>query len=177
MIKRKPLPGADHLRAVFRYEPRTGLLYWRRRKDASKAWNARFAGRLAGCQHRFCVLVKLVGYGSLLAHRVIWKMVYGDEPEEIDHIDRDPCNNRLSNLRRATRRQNMWNVRGNGRSGYKGVSLHRPTGRWRARIKVNGKEICIGYFTDPKAAHRAYSRAANEHFGAFACTGSGARDP
>jgi len=89
----------------------------------------------------------------------------------IDHINHDAMDNRRSNLRAATHSQNMWNKskqRGNYTSIYKGVAWYQKTGKWRARIYYNGKEILIGYFDDEKAAAMAYDEKAKELFGEFA---------
>jgi hypothetical protein len=163
----KPLPSADYLRATFRYDRRTGELYWRWRADAKPNWNARFAGRPAGCRSSGRVTVSIKGYKLLRAHRIIWKMVHDQEPEEIDHRDGDPGNNRLANLRAATRLQNLRNRRTRpGASGYRGVA--RRGRRWRARIIVGRRDVHLGTFDDPAEAHRAYRRAARILFGDFA---------
>jgi len=90
----------------------------------------------------------------------------------IDHRDGDVTNNRWKNLRRATASQNNANRRRprHNTSGYKGVSLCRQSGKWRATIGSNGKTIKLGKFTSPKAAHRAYRAAARKLFGKFART-------
>jgi hypothetical protein len=163
-----PLPSAAVLRAMFRYDPVRGRLYWRRRADRSRRWNTRFAGKPAGCvQHGF-IRVYVPGCGNSRAHRIIWKMVYDEEAEVIDHVDGDPANNRLSNLRRATRAQNNWNRRRNPRfrSRLRGV---RPRGkRWVASIAVNGRSIFLGQFDSAADAYFAYARAARRYHGDFA---------
>jgi hypothetical protein len=166
-MRAKPLPSAEYLRATFRYDRRTGQLYWRWRADVNRVCNARFAGRPAGTRLGAQVGVTLKGYGVVRAHRIIWKMIHDQEPEEIDHRDRDPSNNRLANLRPATRVQNVRNRRmPPGASGYPGVSLRH--GRWLARITVDGREVRLGSFDDPAKANRAYRRAARRYFGEFA---------
>jgi hypothetical protein len=163
------LPSADDLRALFRYEPDTGRLFWRRRPDAPAQWNTRNAGRRAGCvvngRRRIAIGGKI-----FMDYRIIWKMLHGEEPEVVDHIDGNPRNNRLSNLRAATRRQNSQNARGFGSSGFKGVSYIRARKRWVAQICVNGRSICLGSFRCPLDAHAAYVRAAKKYFGVFART-------
>jgi hypothetical protein len=165
----KPLPSAEHLRALFRYDPRSGTLYWRRRADLGATWNARYAGRPAGTSGGGRVMVLVKGFGALQAHRVIWKMIHDHEPAEIDHRDGDPGNNRLANLRAATRGENARNRRSRpGRSGLRGVI--RRGSRWAACISVNGRPVRLGTFDDAAAAHRAYCCAARTLFGGFART-------
>jgi hypothetical protein len=109
-------------------------------------------------------------------HRVILSRMIGrplSKTEITDHIDGNPLNNRRANLRIATIAENSQN-RGKARtnkSGVKGVSRHRGTGKWRAVIGVNGKQIHLGLFTTPEAAHEAYTAAAEKFHGEFANTG------
>jgi hypothetical protein len=87
-----------------------------------------------------------------------------------DHRNHDTLDNRRANLRKCTRGENNKNQRipRNSTSGYKGVHRVKESGRWRARINVNGKRIFIGDFTSPEAAARAYDTAAIKHHGDFA---------
>jgi hypothetical protein len=86
----------------------------------------------------------------------------------VDHRDGNGLNNRRSNLRPATARQNMQNrrIQSNNTSGYKGVG--RQWNRWRATIQIDGRQVHLGTFGDPADAARAYDAAAREHFGEFA---------
>jgi hypothetical protein len=93
-------------------------------------------------------------------------MVHGTDPHEVDHIDGNPHNNRLDNLRDATRVQNMRNTRRPpGVAGLRGVS--RRGRRWIAGIFVAGRKIWLGTYDTPDQAHAAYRQAARRHFGAF----------
>ena len=88
----------------------------------------------------------------------------------VDHIDNDPKNNKLSNLRWATSKENQGN-RSKGKntsSCYKGVSWHSKNKKWHAQIKLNGKKYHIGSFKNEEDAARAYDEKAREHFGEFA---------
>lgn len=78
---------------------------------------------------------------------------------EIDHINGDGMDNRRINLRVCTHSQNMLNMKITSRntSGYKGVHFHKKLNKWRARICVNGRKICLGVFSDIKEAAKAYS--------------------
>lgn len=92
-------------------------------------------------------------------HRLIWLWHYGYFPEHgLDHIDRDKLNNRIENLREASPSCNQRNTetRANNTSGVKGVSWCKRARKWRARIKINGEDIHLGYHDDPTeaVAHR-----------------------
>ena len=93
---------------------------------------------------------------------------------EIDHHDLNKLNNRRGNLRSATRSQNKGNCGKpiTNKSGFKGVSEDKARGKWRARLKLNGREIFHERFpgTDAgkKIAALAYNKAAIKHFGTFA---------
>lgn len=88
----------------------------------------------------------------------------------VDHRNGDGLDNRRSNLRKATAAQNTWNRRlsSNNRTGYKGVQFYPNKGRWRAQIRVNRRQISLGYHDTIEQAAAAYNEAALEHFGEFA---------
>lgn len=104
--------------------------------------------------------------GNIGMHRV----VAGAAPGEIvDHINRDPLDNRRENLRVCSQRDNARNRRGwlTGKSQYKGVSYDRERCVWAAAITVNRRAVFIGRFEDESAAARAYDAAAQHAFEAF----------
>ncbi len=89
---------------------------------------------------------------------------------DVDHRDGDGLNNRRTNLRPCTDIQNGGNqkIAKNNTSGFKGVSWHKPTGKWIAHVYINRKQVHLGLFADKIDAARAYNLAAVEHFGDFA---------
>ena len=107
-------------------------------------------------------------------HRVVLARELGRElepGEQVDHIDRNTFDDRIENLRLATNAQNGANQgkqKGTCSSKYKGVCWYKRTKKWRAYIKVNGKQIHLGCFTDEMDAASAYDEAAMEYFGDFA---------
>jgi hypothetical protein len=108
-------------------------------------------------------------------HRLIAERIYGPLAPGVcvDHINGDPLDNRRTNLRLASRRQNNMNSakRSTSKCSYKGVSYvpnHSKARPWLARIIVNKKNIFLGHFTDELSAAKTYDEAAKIHFGEFA---------
>lgn len=101
-----------------------------------------------------------------LAHRLVWFYVNGVWPQgDIDHINRSRSDNRISNLREATRSQNVFNSdNSRNTSGFRGVHYAKKQGNWIAQIKVDGKGMHLGSFDTPEQASLAYQKAAGEHF-------------
>lgn len=160
-----PLPSQADLVAKLTYDPASGALAWR--VDIASTCPA---GTPAG-------MITAKGYLRLkfngkayLAHRVIWKMMTGDEPpNQIDHIDLNKANNAWINLRSASNSQNHMNRKEIGHHGLpKGVSFHRRIGKYQARIKLDGVRFHLGYFDTVDNAVTAYRSAAVEKFGSFA---------
>lgn len=111
----------------------------------------------------------------LYMHREIMKYTLNPEPCTlnpnlfIDHIDRNPLNNRRSNLRFCTPRQNCFNQRPKlGTSKYKGVCWHKKQKAWAAIIEMNGKATHLGFFRSESDAAKAYDAMAKKIFGQYA---------
>ena len=109
---------------------------------------------------------------KMAAHRLAWLFGHKEDPgdKQIDHINSDRADNRIANLRLATQKQNMSNLRKRDgtTSVYKGVSWYKRKRKWIAQIRINGKSTHLGCFHDELAAHMAYCQAAQKHFGEFA---------
>lgn len=88
----------------------------------------------------------------------------------VDHINRNPADNRKANLRICTQKQNCRNqgLSKHNTSGLKGVSWYKKTSKWRAYIEVDGKRISLGLYFTKKEAADAYDKAALEYYGEFA---------
>ena len=89
----------------------------------------------------------------------------------VDHMNNDTLDNRRENLRTCTQAQNNANYVLNtkrNKSGYKGVSFHKPTKKWRATLSFGNKQIWGGLFSDPKEAAKKYNEMALKYFGSFA---------
>lgn len=106
----------------------------------------------------------------LLMHRLITGLQHGD-PHMVDHQNRNGLDNRRENLR-VTLDQNPQNIgkRKDNSSGYKGVSFHKGSGKWQARIRLKGKSTCLGFFPSAESAALVYDAAALEYHKAFAAT-------
>jgi hypothetical protein len=169
---RRILPDRDLVRQLLDYDPATGVLTWRPRKH-DRAWSARFAGRQAGHVTRKKYRRIKIGDAIYLAHRLAWLHAKGEPvPHELDHIDRDKMNNRISNLRAATQSQNRANIPAHksNKLGVKGVFLDEH-GRYLAVLVINGRRKFRKRFKTVDEAAEAYREAALLHYGEFARTG------
>lgn len=145
----------------YEYDPETGIFYWR---------TASGRGRVAGCTysngyHNLRWNGKLVG-----AHRLAWLYIHGEIPHQIDHINGDPSDNRIANLRPSTQAQNRLNsrTRRDSRSGLKGIHYRADRNKWRATIGPRGAVKHLGYFETQELAREAYREAAIALYGEFA---------
>lgn len=154
MIARKPIPIA-RLRELFTYDQGTGLFI---RRVASA--NCTKVGEVAGTVNADGYVVVRVDGVSYLAHRLAWAYVTGVQPgPDVDHEDGNGENNRFSNLRNGSHKFNMGNqreARSNNSTGVLGVSQCKASGRYKARIVVDGRLKHLGYHDDVESAHRAY---------------------
>jgi len=102
-------------------------------------------------------------------HRLIYQFHHGECPDEIDHINRDPSDCRIENLRAATRSQNNFNVgpRRDNSSGVKGLSFDRRRKSWFGRVALNGKRICTGYSKSKETARQKLIAFQRLHHGEF----------
>lgn len=163
----------EFVRRIFDYDPETGVLTWRVRDDFPTAhlWNPQFAGKPAGNATGRGYWVVGINGRSITAHRIVWIWVHGSLPEaDIDHINCDKADNRIANLRAASRSQNSANrpPPKNNKSGYKGVHFDRGRQRWMAYIKKDWKRHHLGRFDSKEEAIAAYETAALKMFGEFA---------
>ena len=137
----RPLPPLDYLKECFSYDRETGVL-------------TRKKGRLKGKEVKginkagyYRVMLEGVSYN---AHRIVWKMVHGSDPEHIDHINGVQGDNRVENLRNVTHQENHRNTKRkkNNRSGVTGVQWADANKKWRSTIFIDGQNIHLGLFTD-----------------------------
>lgn len=165
------MPTADDVRQVLDYDPETGEFRWavdRFKGPQRKALCARKGDLAGGFNAKGYRQISVSGRNHG-AHRLAWLLMTGEWPtHQIDHINRDPADNRWCNLRPATRSENMCNqrVRRDNRLGCPGVYLHR--GRFIAQIGKGGRQYNIGSFGSVGEAMVARQAAERLLHGEFA---------
>lgn len=171
---KKKLPNSEKLNRILTYYPDSGLLFWKHRDFDTfeydgphklrivNSWNKAHAGTQG-------FLTKLnTGYFAstidgtpFLAHRIIWKMVHGVDPDHIDHINGVRHDNRLVNLRETNLRGNARNMglTSKNTSGVMGVHWHVTNKTWTANIHSGKRLIHLGTFKSKEEAALARKRA------------------
>jgi hypothetical protein len=152
-------PTQSQLLAVFEYDEATGSLKHKHTTLSGKQ------GELATFAHSLGYLSVCIGKKQYLAHRVIYLMQTGLRPKHIDHINHVKWDNSWKNLRSVEQEDNNRNMprQTNTKTGVVGVSLHKPTGKYRAYITVQGKAKHLGLFESVAAAQAAREIASTHH--------------
>jgi hypothetical protein len=162
------------LSQLLSYDPDTGALTWKPRTPemfahcrypnrACARWNACFAGKAAlNSTNHTGHKVGTIWLLPVFAHRAAWALHYGTMPKaDIDHIDGDPANNRIANLRDVSREINLRNMR--RKSDAKPIGVNQtPSGTWRARISAGPKRLVVhlGSWPTQAEANAAWRGAA-----------------
>ena len=163
MIFVNRLPSLDVLRESFSYDPETG--YLTRLKTNSKR---PLTGKRAGSLHSSGYREVNLNHKKYKEHRIIYSLYYGVEllpDEEIDHINGNPSDNRIINLRKVNRQGNCQNrcLPKNNTSGVRGVHYDERQKKWRVRITHNNKRILIGDYTNLEEARIAREQAERDY--------------
>ena len=158
----KQILTQKYLHQLFDYKD--GTLYWKIRSS-----HRIHIGDKAGCldtNNYYKIRINGKMYGS---HRVIYAWHYGYFPKIIDHIDGNPENNKIENLREATHSQNNWNSRKNSRntSGFKNVRWRKERNKWTCQFQVNKKTISRGAFDTAEEASIFAEKLRKELHGEF----------
>ena len=146
----------QQLKELLNYEKDTGIFTWKNPRA-----NRCKPGDIAGAINRGYLLIGITVDGIALlygAHRLAWLYEYGRFPnKDIDHINHDKSDNRISNLREVNHITNMKNqkIRSTNKSGFTGVSWDKNLKKWRAMITVNRTNMHLGCFTDKNDAIEA----------------------
>lgn len=154
------------LRHALSYDPETGQFTW-----AEPTGRRVKAGESAGSLWPSGYVGISCGGKRYLAHRLAWLFTYGEWPTcDVDHINRNPADNRISNLRLATRSENNVNagLRSTNSSGVRGVYWSKRSERWIARVQKGGRQVHVGSFKSLDQASAAVRDAYVREFGAFA---------
>jgi hypothetical protein len=125
----------EKIKRLFRYEPDTGHLYWRKPHAGCNF------GKPAGCMSRKYVVIRIDGV-LYQASRLIWLYQVGKWPDEVDHKDGNPSNNTWDNLREADRNQQIMNAnRAVGYTGIRGVTFDKARGKFKMQLNAYGRFI------------------------------------
>lgn len=157
------------LQELYEYDSALGALIHRHDRYSNKV-----RGKRAGYVTKNGRRALKIDNKSYLEHRLIFLFHYGYLPSFIDHKDGNPLNNRIENLREATKSQNQVNkkAKANRETIYKGVSLEKRSGKWKASIGYTtyGKKKVknLGRFMSDIDAAKAYDKAALEIYGEYA---------
>ena len=133
------------------FDYKDGNLYW---KEMTTNKTGNIVGQLAGYIHIHGYrLIRLHGY-QYKAHRLMFLYHHGYMPEFVDHINGNKDDNRIENLRAATKAQNCQNFarKSHNTSGIKGISKMPKKDLWRARIQANNKKYEVGGFKTKELA-------------------------
>ena len=151
----------EYLHTVLTYK--NGHLYW---KKTGKG----ILKELAGWKDKLGYWYLGLNRKTYKIHRLVYLMHYGYMPEFIDHIDGNPSNNRIENLRPTTLMQNSWNQknRKTNTSGHKGISWSKKAQKWTARCMIAGKSTFLGQYKNITQAIEIVRKFREENQGDFA---------
>lgn len=156
----------EYLNSIFHYN--NGELFWKKRLSI-RVFVGKKVGFLDKTGYTY-TRIKTKIYGI---HRIIYAMHNGYMPFIVDHVDKNPLNNCIENLRPATKSQNAMNskIQKNNKSGVKGVCWHKHAKKWHARIVVKGKCKSIGLFKNLIDAELAVQKIRKKMHMEFASNG------
>lgn len=165
MPRFKSLPARDRLLSLFDDIGET--IRWRNPPGSTRS-----PGGEVRYRNAYGYYLVNIGGSLFQVHRLLWLMRTGEDPgdKDVDHIDNDRTNNSQSNLRLATRSQNLCNqrIRSDNTSGVKGVHWSKSEGRWQAYIHASGKRKHLGRFDTLEEAQAVVSAAREKLHGEFA---------
>ena len=147
----------EFIKDNLRYEKTTGKLYWK--KNGIRRRMDREAGGIDKQGYRYL----FVNRKWVNAAHVVWFIEKGCLPKKtMDHINGIRSDNRISNLRDVTMRDNATNTKIHREGRLPGCHFCNYTKKWRAQIKINGKRKCLGRYKTESAAHEAYTKTRME---------------
>lgn len=156
----------DYLEEYLAWDFETGEMWWKKSPIHTVK-----VGDKAGSLYNGAYFKLKIKNKRYSLHRALFYLYHGFLPEQVDHINGITTDNRIINLRAATRSENQCNRKQCGRnntSGFKGVYWYKRKKVWYAAIQINNKKVYIGYFDDKVEAAKAYNNKALELHGEFA---------
>jgi len=152
----------EKLHELFEY--RDGNLYWKYHKYK------KLIGKKAGFLYKDGYIGVGLNKKQYKVHRIIYELHYGNCPEFIDHINGIKSDNRIQNLREATRSQNSYNqkLNKNNKSGIKNVYWNKNEKKWIVEISSKNKIVFHKLFNDLELAELVAIEARNKYHGKFA---------
>lgn len=153
----------DQVTAHHLFEYKNGVLYWKNAQRPS--FNGKEAGYDNGSGYK-----KLSIYGKqYYAHRIIYLMQHGVMPKLIDHIDGNPSNNAIENLRETDSSTNNFNsvYKDKNKSGYRNVFYNKNRSKWTIYITINRKTKFFGSYDDVELAGLVADEARRKYHGEF----------
>jgi hypothetical protein len=164
-MKIKPYPTQKELKTILNYDEGTGLFTWKSRpremfnsQRYCNSWNTKYAEKNAGYINNVGLPMIALCKNTFKASRLAYIYVHGDIADgQVDHINRNILDNRISNLRHVSRVENLRNknVYKCNSSGVAGVTMHKRINKYQVYIRVNKKDIHLGYYTDLRKAAEA----------------------
>ena len=153
----------DYLKSIFEYNSETGIFTRKISKGNCKA------GSIANSKNHKNYIVIKINNKNYLGHRLAWLYIHGYMPILIDHINCNPSDNRLCNLREATLNQNQHNrkVNKNSKSQHKNIFFNKKRNKFQVIIQVNGVQKMIGRYESLDEAIIAAQNARIEYHGDF----------
>lgn len=151
----------------FLFEYRDGKLFWKNKSHPRS--NIKIGSEAGGNAHHGYKNIQIENK-RLYLHRVIFFYHYGYFPETVDHIDNNPENNRIENLRAATLSENAQNcsTRKHNKLGVKNVFFDKKVSKYRVYVRTKNTQIYVGTYDDLDLASLVASEARNKYHGTFA---------
>ena len=164
----------NYIRENIKYDSETGYLWWNKLPEGK--YTRRLLDKPAGFVHNtegYVLLNLRLPSGTTVcrAHRIAWFLYYGSWPKDLlDHINGIKDDNKIKNLREATKNQNEMNKkkRSDCSSKYKGVCWSKEKQKWTSYIRINRRRKHLGVYASEEEAAGAYDKAARKLFGEYA---------
>ena len=156
----------EYLQSIFDYKD--GRLYWKRLNKPNQIK----VGDVAGTNHPNGYIYIRLKNKNYAAHRLIFLFHNGYLPDFLDHINRNRSDNRIENLRPATKSENSLNskLKSTNTSGAKGVCWDKESKKWLVQITINKKQRKIGRYSDLELAELVAIEAMDKFYGKFSNT-------